>query len=313
MKIPLREKRDLLFSDLKNILKDEKIPGTQDALTFDTLDLGSYSMKTGIKPTKDDYDIDLGVIFNISNEDYDSNQLKKLVFDGLNKQHNRTVEFNRPCITVKYSTGYHVDLAIYSNNNGDPHIAWGKQHSTRSRCWWEADPIGLKNWVNNVSNDQEHRRQFRRVVRYLKKWKSVAFNGTGNSAPPSIGLTIQARRAFQFNSSNDLEPLITIVRAIKSAFFQTVEPNSKSLVWSIDTQLPVRPYKNVYYKMTPAQQDVFYRKIDSLLEALISARDEESEHEASKIFIKIFGPDFPLVEDSLKTKTPPYVVTGNNA
>lgn len=98
-----------------------------------------------------------------------------------------------------------------------------------------------------------------------------------------------------------------------SSFFQTLEPDTQSFKWSIETQLPVRPYKNVYYKMTLVQQDVFYKKVDSLLEALLAARDEESEHEASKIFRKIFGSDFPLVEDSLKTETPPYVVTGNNA
>ena len=123
----LRKKRDLLVSELKEKLKDEKVPDSDKKLTFTKFDQGSYAMNTGIKPKDDDYDIDVGIIFDITNEEYESNKLKQLVFNKLDKQHNRTVEFNRPCITVKYSDGYHVDLAIYSDNDDDYHIAWGKK------------------------------------------------------------------------------------------------------------------------------------------------------------------------------------------
>jgi hypothetical protein len=309
----LREKRDLLVDELRNSLTDEKIPGINKPLTFTKIDLGSYAMNTGVKPTSGHYDIDVGIIFDITNDEYDSNKLKKLVYDKLNKQHNRKVEFNTPCITVNYASGYHVDLPIYSKNNDDIHIAWGKEFATENRKWWVADPKGLKQWVSDVATDAEHKKQFRRIARFLKKWKAKAFSDNGNNAPPSIGLTIQARNAFKYQADSDLDSLITVVQSIKNCFGQKLDVESFSYKWAIDVKLPVQPYKDVYYKMTLNQQDAFYTKVVNLLEALEAARDETSEHECNKILRKIFGSDFPLVEDSKQANTAPYVVTGYNA
>ena len=46
----LRDKRDLLVTELRDALKNELVPNTDRALTFTKLDLGSYAMNTGIKP-----------------------------------------------------------------------------------------------------------------------------------------------------------------------------------------------------------------------------------------------------------------------
>lgn len=309
----LRDKRDLLIDELRDALKDEKIPDTDRKLIFTKFDQGSYAMNTGIKPKDSDYDIDVGVIFDITNEEYDSNKLKKLVFDKLNKQHNRTVKFNRPCITVEYSDGYHVDLAIYSKNNDDLHIAWGKEFTTKNRCWYKSEPKELTKWVSDVSSITEESEQFRRSVRALKKWKERKFNDNGNEAPPSIGISIQARNNFIYSEDSDLDSLITITRSIKNNFNNKYDEESNSFKKSVITPLPVEPKKNVYYKMTLNQLDNFYYKVETLLEALEAADNEDSEHEASKILQKVFGDDFPLAEDSKKTQTKPYVPTGQNA
>lgn len=311
--ITLRNKRDTLVDELRDSLKDEKVPGTDKPLTFTKIDQGSYAMNTGVKPKNDDYDIDVGIIFDITNDEYDSNQLKKLVRDKLNKRHNRTVEFNRPCITVKYASGYHVDLPVYSKNNDDLHIAWGKEHSTKNRCWYKAEPKKLNQWVRDVSSDSDEREQFRRCVKALKKWKQKHFSSNGNAAPPSIGLTIQARRSFVYSADSDLEALVTIVRAIKNSFVLAWDTDSASLKHTTVVTLPVAPNKDVYYKMSLKLLDNYYDKADALLESLEEAMDESSDHETSKILRKVFGEDFPLVEDSKATETVPYVVTGNNA
>ncbi len=309
----LRDKRDLLVAELKEALKDEVVPDTDRALTFTKLDQGSYAMNTGIKPINSDYDIDVGINFDLTNDEYDSNKLKKLVFDTLNKKHNRTVEFNRPCITVRYADGYHVDLVIYANNNGDMHIAWGKQHSVENRCWYKADPKGLIKWVADVSREEEKRAQLRRCVRMLKKWKEDKFADNGNAAPPSIGLTIQARNAFIYKAESDLDVLINIADAIIAGFTHQREKDLDDWKWSTETLLPVQPKKDVYYKMTLSQLDNFYHRTVDLVEALKATKEEDSDHLASKILRKVFGGDFPLVEDSKKTAAAPYVVTGLNA
>lgn len=310
----LRVKRDLLFNDLRDALKDEKVPGTERKLTFREINQGSYAMGTGIKPKDDDYDIDIGAIFNITNEEYDSAELKKLVRDKLNKG-NRVVTYNRPCVTVEYkSEDYHVDLAVYAENNSDIHIAWGKEHS-KEKIWYKSEPEELTDWVADVSNDSDISTQFRRCVRYLKKWKEKKFNSNGNDAPPSIGLTIQARKAFSDNyayrKDEDLKALKNIVICIKNSFGTTYDKGEN--LHSVALCLPVQPYKNVYYKMSLKQQDNFYNKIEEFLELLEAVEAEESDHEASKMLRKIFGDDFELVEDTRDSKTAPYITTGQNA
>ena len=81
----------------------------------------------------------------------------------------------------------------------------------------------------------------------------------------------------------------------------------------ISELLPVKPESDVYIKMTTNYMQEFYEKICDLVEALEAAREEESAHKASMILRKIFGDDFPLVEDSKSTKAKPYVPTGNSA
>ena len=309
----LRDKRDMLIKDLRESLKDEKIPGTDKPLTFTKIDQGSYAMNTGIKPKGNEYDIDVGVIFDITNDEYDSNDLKKLVRDKLNKRYNRTVDFNRPCITVSYASGYHVDLPIYSKNNDDLHIAWGKEHSTSNRCWYKSEPKKLTKWVQDVSTATDEREQFRRCVKALKKWKEKHFSSNDNVAPPSIGITIQARKAFSFHADSDLDALITITRAIKNSFSWRFDNDTNSILYTVKTDLPVEPRKDVYYKMTVKQLDNYYRKADALLESLEEALNEVSGRETSKILRKVFGDDFPLVEDSKATSTAPYVTTGYSA
>jgi len=307
----LRDKRDLLINELTEKLKDEKVPGTDKKLTFTKFDQGSYAMNTGIKPKDDDYDIDVGIIFDVTNDEYDSNKLKELVFKKLNGQHNRTVAFNTPCITVKYSNGYHVDVAIYSNNDGDYHIAWGKRNS-KNKQWYKSEPKKLKQWVADVSSNSKHAEQFRRCARYLKNWKAKKFSNDGNAAPVSIGLTIQARNAFNFRCDNDLDALINIVSTMKSEFSSSFDFESLSFKKSIEVELPVKPFKNVYYKMTLNQTDKFYEKLDALLEVLKEAKNEDSDHKASKLLRKVFD-GFPLVEDSKASNTAPIIITGNNA
>jgi len=309
----LREKRDLLIDELKDKLKDEKVPNTTKKLTFTKLDQGSYAMNTGIKPKDDDYDIDVGVIFDVTNEEYESHKLKKLVFDKLNLNHKRTVKYNRPCITVEYADGYHVDLAIYSKNNEDIHIAWGKENSKQeNKLWYKSEPKKLTKWVADVSSDADKYQQYRRCVRFIKKWKEKHFSSDGSNAPASIGLTIQARNYFYYHKDNYLDTLIYIAERMKSDF--NLNPESRKM--NIDVRLPVEPRKNVYYKMSEIQQDNFYEKVEALVESLKDARNEDSRNKACKILRKVFGDEFPLSDDDDITecsKSMPFVTTGNSA
>ena len=277
----LREKRDILIDELKNGLKDEKIPGTNKSLTFLPFGQGSYAMNTGINPPDNDYDIDVGIVFDINNNEYDPVKLKKLIRDKLTRS-NRTIQIRRPCITVKYADGYHVDLAVYADNLGDYHIAWGKEFSS-DNSWEKSEPKKLIDWVNNISSDTKQRAQYRRCVRYLKAWKENQFSTNGNAMPPSIGLTIQAGYGFSYHADNDLDTLIGIVNEIRNSFFDKFHEETSTMKKSIMARLPVAPYSDIYQKMTLIQTNFFYDKIDEMLEVPFSLFYNEEYTKCEKI------------------------------
>ena len=309
----LRDKRDLLIDELKTGLEDEKIPNTDKALTFTTFGQGSYAMHTGITPPDSDYDIDVGIAFDIQKGDYPPLKLKKMIRDKLTRE-KRTVLIRRPCITIKYAAGYHVDLAVYADNSDDYHIAWGKEFSA-DPIWEKSEPKKLIDWVKEISTDAKERLQYRRCVRYLKAWKEKHFSGNGNAMPPSIGLTIQAGKWFSYRGDSDLDALISILSHIHNDFTDEYHEDSDSWKKSIKAYLPVEPFNDVYDQMTLTQTDSFYEKIDALLEALETALDEDDAHEASKILRSVFGDKFTLVEkeEARTSNKKPCVTTGKNA
>jgi uncharacterized protein with NRDE domain len=132
-----------------------------------------------------------------------------------------------------------------------------------------------------------------------------------------VGLTIQARNAFHGTNGcrkdKDLEALINIVHQMKGEFLSKFDNESSSEKKYVIATLPVKPFKDVYYKMSLNYLDNFYQKLEALLEALETAREEDSEHESSKILIKVFGEKFPIVEDAKKSEKKPIVTTGHNA
>ena len=74
------EKRDMLIEEIKAYLKKKAEQEGKPLITFSTFNQGSYSsMGTGIKPMndKDDYDIDVGLIFNVKKEDYSPIEVKQ--------------------------------------------------------------------------------------------------------------------------------------------------------------------------------------------------------------------------------------------
>ena len=89
----LRNKRDILLNKLRKNISDK-------AASFTTFNQGSYAMGTGIKPDDGDFDIDVGLKFDIDHDDYsDPVQVKQWVKDALDG-HTKSVKIRRSCVTV---------------------------------------------------------------------------------------------------------------------------------------------------------------------------------------------------------------------
>jgi len=284
----LREKRDRVLTRLRN--------GCQEG--FDWFNQGSYEMGTGIKPTSTDYDIDVGVVFNVDDVGRHSPlSIKKLVYDAVGS-HTQDVRWKEPCITVQYQQkgepAFHVDLAVYAQDRyGRLHLARGKEHSGAAYFSWQAcDPKGLTSTLGNRWSGEDAA-QFRRVVQYLKRWKDVHFPTTGNAAPVGVGLTVLAhlrfspQRAGWSGPHDDLAALRAVVSSIASGFTQTWSSNG--WVYRISAQVPVQPFDDVFARMTDQQMTEFKGRVDTLRGWL----DEAARTGSPATLVRAFGSDFP--------------------
>lgn len=302
----LREKRDILLKKLK-----DKI--SEDAASYTTFNQGSYAMCTGIIPEDEDYDIDVGLKFSIDKDDYpDPIVPKKWVRDALDG-HTKSVDIRRSCVTVTYQidgeSAYHVDFAIYAAENADGkmYIAKGKEFSSDENKKWElSDPQGLIDTVKGKYSGDDAA-QFRRVIRYMKKWRTHQFSSGGNGAPTGISLTILAYDLFSVKKTydwstkkdvyDDFSALYDLVTSIKNAFSLTWNGEEKVWYHTISMNLPVEPRNNLFEKMTEKQMENFYQKLNSMITKLDEVKTKEKRSDACSILVDLFGEDFPVTVD----------------
>lgn len=321
----LREKRDIILNRLKNNI-------TSDAPKYESFNQGSYAMGTGIKPIDGEYDIDVGIRFDLSKDDYpDPVDVKIWVYDAV-KDHTSNVSMKRSCVTVTYMKDgepeFHVDLAIYSAKNQDEklYLAKGKLNSDDSNKIWEvSDPLRLINMIRDRYEDADDRKQFRRVIRYLKRWKNEKFSSDGNAAPPGIGLTVAAyyyfsvSKRYDFESGkykyDDLNAVKNLVQNMIDKFQPEYRAEDNKWIERLHINLPTEPNNDLFEKMTDNQMAGFKSKLEDLKSALEDAQNEADVHEACKILKSVFGDDFPVPpkDETGQKKSQAFISTSTSA
>lgn len=289
----LRDRRDTLLADLKTNI-------SKDAPPYVIFTQGSYALNTGTQPLGGNPDMDIGVLFECSPDDYpDSLVLKKYVRDAL-ARHNRTVSIRRPCVTVTYNRDgspiHHIDLAVYSANSiGQTQIAWCRESTPlMEREWKSSEARELTDKITNRFSGCD-RDQFRRCVRALKRWRDEKI---GHKNTPSIGLTVAAYNWFKpCYDSIDGKPidLIALQNLVDSMLANWTGLRLK-------VHLPVASYSDLFERMTENQMADFKNRLEELQDALNEAYAQADTHEACKILRKKFGEDFPVPEKSDTTK-----------
>lgn len=311
----LRSKRDTLIQNLKDNLPKEA------PAVLRTFNQGSYAMGTGTLPLDGDYDIDVGIVFDSTPEKETPVGLKKTVKTALSHP-GRTVDIRRSCVTISYLKGediqYHVDMALYVvGSDGKLRLAKGKENSSKELCFWEtSDPQGLCEAIVN-RHKGEDRAQFRRAIRYLKRWRDHKFAHKGVL---SIALTAAAYHWFSpckdwfTGEYNDPEALLGLLNTMLSQWKGCVHEGE--LVARLKVTLPVTPYGDLLEKMTQKQMDDYHTKLIELRDALNEAKAEPEDAVACKALAKLFGKDFPVPaeKDAKVAKVQASVVgTGSSA
>ncbi len=166
----MRDRRNANRDRLKKNLKDKGKP-----LPAMLIKQGSYAMLTMVQDPENDYDIDDGIYFSkASLKDKDEKDMtpkdaRQMVCDALkDDRFNKQPQVRKSCARIFYEEGYHVDMPIYRITEQEQYeLATGD-------LWIVSRAADVENWFNGInqkkSPDEKNGRQFRRIVRLLKKF-----------------------------------------------------------------------------------------------------------------------------------------------
>lgn len=277
----MRDHRDANRARLKQRLKEEEKP-----LPKEFIKQGSYAMLTMVQDPDNDYDIDDGVYFTIESlKDKDGNEIspkdtRQMLCAALkDNRFNKQPQVRSNCVRIFYEEGYHVDMPAYRiNNQGAYELASGD-------TWVSSRAADVEDWFNSInqqkSPDDNNGRQFRRIVRYLKKIARSRKNWKDQIAS---GFTITKLTAECYLSNKDREDL---------CLRDTMKSIYNRLLVNLEVNHPV----TIGAKLTKGVNDestAFLR--DKLCEALDVLKNIESpnctKNDVLSAWDKVFNTDF---------------------
>ncbi|MBM96083.1 MAG: nucleotidyltransferase [Oceanospirillaceae bacterium] len=304
-----KEKDESILNDLKQHFRDKECP------IKDTFLQGSFSVDTAINSLEGDYDVDRALVIDENNAPTDPIKLKEVVLDVLKKRNFKNPKVKKPCVTADYlSINLHIDYTIYTLDSlGNYKLAVGKLGSSENNKEWSpSDPKGLIEWINGYSSygsdGLAKRKQYKRLVRYMKRWRDVNFNEQSRKKLFSIGLTIMIKEQYKPSAyaeiENDLAVLEETIRNILNAEYIRSEYSPDLPQYRIYTSLPTRPFRDVFQHKVDGGQSVsgsdknigtqFRNKLQTLLSQLENAIAETDEIKQCEILNKVFGDDFKV-------------------
>jgi hypothetical protein len=226
----MRDRRDANRDRLVSRLKADENPTPKEFIKQ-----GSYAMLTMVQDPDNDYDIDDGVYFTqASLQDKDGNDMsprdaRQMVCDALlDDRFNKQPQVKKNCVRIFYQEGYHVDMPIYRIRevDGQYELACGDE-------WVVSRAADVEKWFNTInqtnSPDENNGRQFRRIVRLLKKfarsraaWKERIASG--------FTITKLAEECYVANKDQEDIALRNTMRSIHNR-----------LLFSLEVRHPVTP------------------------------------------------------------------------
>lgn len=304
----LREKRNIIVDRLRKHLLENNRPNFEEFLQ------GSYKMKTGSKPIADlEYDIDVGLRFFIHEDDYSAKTLHDWVYEAVDG-HTPNVEDRGPCIRVIYADGYHVDLVIYACWTDDSGVQQYRL-AHKDKGWRPADPIALVEFVkqarepfDGTEDNLSKNDQFRRVVRYQRRWIDEEIPFEDSSKPTGLAFTLLTAERLQPTKTWTGVP--DDLRALENLALSTANQ-----IGRIIAHKPTPEFEDMFARLSDAEMTALKERYRVMSLALAAARETPDPVEACQILQKIFGSDFPVPnpEETAKRSNSPAIVTSSSS
>ena len=300
-----RKKDDSILAKIKERFKEEGYPVVSDFIQ------GALSTFTAIKEQSEDFDIDRGIVIDADKAPDNPLKPKEVILDILEQRGFENATIKKPCVTADYKNdNLHIDIPIYKRDSyGNYQLAVGKSNSTKE--WSDSDPIGLRDWINDFDMylyyKDEHRDQFRRLVRYIKKWRNHQFSDSIKKKIFSIGLTVMFKEKFQPSINDegiadDVQALRNTINAILRADYFIPQDDNK---YKIRIDLPVTPYRDIYDGKGSSERGTqLYNRLNRLVDKLNEVSDPSMDlSKQCEIMNKQFGDQFPTVAVTEKNFT----------
>ena len=302
-----RERDDSIKKAVAVAFAEEGYPVVNDFIQ------GSLKTHTGVLPISGDYDIDRALVLEDKEAPENPVTPKKKALDVLKDRGFKNAKIKKPCVTADYaSDNVHIDFIIYKRAGSQYYLAIGKENSDENnREWSSADPHGLTDWINSSSNNvggdaSAVQNQFRRLVRYLKRWRDIQFSETVAAKVYSIGLTVMLKEQLRCSFSTegarqDLQALRKTVEAILGAGYFT---EVKSGRYQVRALLPVQPWRDIFNGSSLDTGTQLYNKLTRLKDRLTEVEELSDVRKQCQILNQLFGSDFQIPGgSSLLSKT----------
>ena len=277
----LRGYRDANLDRLKKGLEKNSDPAYKDHILQ-----GSYAMHTLNQHPDNDYDIDVGIIFD--REDLKGSQsgdkialvARQMVCDAMqDDRFNTPPEVLKNCVRVYYEDGYHVDMPVYRQYED---MYGDIVQELASSDWEESDPEAITEWFNDEvidkSLDIANGRQMRRITRLIKKW---ARSRSSWIMPSGFIISVLVDERYVSKEGRDDEALYETLKAIRNRL-------------SRDKQVYNPVNGDLISDGKESQLQAMYDELDKALnETLYILEDMNCTHEqAMKAWSKFFSDDF---------------------
>lgn len=247
---------------------------------------GSYPMRTLNQHPKDEYDIDVAVIFAKDDLPLSPLEARALVADALIKaggNFRKEPEARTNAVTVWYADGAHVDLAVYREVPGIlsstlEHAGpeWGSRDLDAVTEWFKAEVAQKSpNLAATVRKDQ-----LRRVVRWVKRFARSRLSW---SLPGGMILTVLVVETYLLDRTRDDVALVRTLQAMK-----------QRLASSLEIMSPIDRTKSLTSKPAiQAQMKSLVEKLEQALDRLsVLEKDDCTRKQALRAWKKVFNHDF---------------------
>jgi len=258
---------------------------------------GSHKNSLNIRTKDDDCDQDDGIYVGRDPEDsVDGTTLQEWIFEAIKDVTTEDAEHKDRCVRNYYKPynmgSYHIDYPSYYKTDDMDHPMLTVKNSDLE----ESDPKEFSDWLVEQTDDKG---QLRRLIRYMKAWCDHIEGDMLNG----LTLTVLACNNFVTKDGRDDEALYYTL----SGIYRRLDNKWKCI-------MPAIPGDDLLQRYDYTFQTNFMNSLNSLIKDAKKALDEESKHEATKLWKKHMGKRYPLEPKpvSVGSKAALSSLVGNN-